>query len=42
MNMLVIFFLIANIAFLQNNVDGGGAGNPIQNVGNAKWMEFYC
>jgi hypothetical protein len=33
--MLVIFFLIANIAFLQNNVDGGGAGQVIQNAWNS-------
>jgi hypothetical protein len=30
--MFVVFFLIANIAFLQKSVDGGGAGQAIQNA----------
>ena len=33
--MFVVFFLIANIAFLQKSVDGGGAGNAIQNAWNS-------
>jgi hypothetical protein len=35
MNMFVIFFLFANIAFLQTSVDGGSVGNAIQNAWNS-------
>jgi hypothetical protein len=33
--MLVIFFLFANIAFLQTSVDGGGVGKAIKNAFNS-------
>ena len=35
MNLLVVFFLFANFAFLQNSADGGGAGQAIQNTWNS-------
>jgi hypothetical protein len=33
--MFIVFLLFANIASLQNNVDGGGAGQVIQNAWNS-------